>query len=73
MRPPAPEPAEQEIQRAAYLLWEQAGRPAGRDLEFWLGAQERLRHTVPAHHRWPWAKPAMRTARNAQPPGRKCR
>ena len=64
---------EQEIQHAAYLLWEEAGRPPGRDLEFWLTAQERLRHTVPAHNRWPWARPAALAARNAQPPGRKCR
>ena len=31
-RPLAPEPMEQEIQHAAYLLWEEAGRPPGRDL-----------------------------------------
>lgn len=44
-RPPAPfEPAEEQIQHAAYYLWEELGRPAGRDLEIWLAAKERLRH-----------------------------
>lgn len=43
-----PEPTEQEIQHSAYLLWEQAGRPAGRDWDFWLAAKERLKHRAPA-------------------------
>lgn len=38
------EPAEREIQHAAYLLWIEAGRPEGRDLEFWLEAKEMLAH-----------------------------
>jgi hypothetical protein len=42
-----PEPTEHEIQHSAYLLWEQAGRPAGRDWEFWLTAKERLKHLAP--------------------------
>lgn len=37
-------PTEQEIQHAAYLLWIEAGRPAGRDLEFWHAAREMLLH-----------------------------
>lgn len=40
----APEPTEAEIQHEAYLLWLEAGRPAGRDLEHWLAARELLRH-----------------------------
>jgi hypothetical protein len=28
-----------EIANRAYLLWEQASRPQGRDLEFWLQAE----------------------------------
>jgi hypothetical protein len=28
-----------QIAARAYQLWEQAGRPAGRDLEFWLQAE----------------------------------
>ncbi len=34
--------ASNEISRLAYLLWEQAGRPSGRDLEFWLKAESQL-------------------------------
>jgi hypothetical protein len=30
------------VSRLAYQLWEHAGRPAGRDLEFWLAAEARL-------------------------------
>lgn len=57
---------EREIQHAAYFLWEAAGRPRGRDLEFWLEAQERLRHQPRRH--WPGpANPAAKPARNAQP------
>lgn len=45
-----PEPTESEIQHAAYLLWLEEGRPAGRDLDIWLAAKERLRCTLPPHH-----------------------
>jgi hypothetical protein len=31
------------IDRLAYQLWENAGRPAGRDLEFWLAAEAQAR------------------------------
>lgn len=47
MRPPTLsryEPTELEIQHAAYLLWIEAGRPEGRDLEHWLAAKELLCH-----------------------------
>lgn len=62
-----PEPAEKDIQHAAYFLWEEAGRPKGRDQEFWFAARERLRHTAPGKagvHKLPSA--AVPTARNAQ-------
>jgi hypothetical protein len=39
-----PEPTEAEIQKEAYYLWLENGRPADRDLEFWHAAQELLRH-----------------------------
>lgn len=38
---------EQSVSRLAYQLWETAGRPVGRDLEFWLAAEAKLR-VVPA-------------------------
>ena len=31
------------VSRLAYELWENAGRPAGRDLEFWLAAEAKVR------------------------------
>lgn len=39
-----PEPREREIQKAAYLLWQELGRPAGREVETWFAAREKLRH-----------------------------
>lgn len=30
----------QEIRLEAYYKWERAGRPQGRDLEFWLAAEK---------------------------------
>lgn len=38
---------EETIRKCAYYLWLEAGRPAGRDLDFWHAAQEKLRHS---HH-----------------------
>lgn len=42
------EPDEADIQKCAYFLWFEKGRPVGRDLDIWLEAKERLRHQ---HHR----------------------
>jgi hypothetical protein len=44
-QPDAAQPPNQRIAERAYYLWEHAGRPAGRDNEFWLEAveQEKLR------------------------------
>lgn len=39
-----PDPTEAEIQKEAYYLWIENGRPEGRDLEFWDAARELLRH-----------------------------
>jgi DUF2934 family protein len=33
----------QEIRARAHELWEQDGRPSGRDLEFWLRAERELK------------------------------
>jgi hypothetical protein len=32
----------QEVRARAYELWERAGRPIGRDVEFWLEAERQL-------------------------------
>ncbi len=58
-------PTESAIQRAAYHLWEEAGRPSGRDQEFWFAARERLRHRAPPARQLPTS--ALSRARNAQP------
>jgi hypothetical protein len=36
-------PAQIDIVRRAYQLWQQAGEPAGRDEEFYLQAERELR------------------------------
>jgi hypothetical protein len=59
-----PEPAEKEIAHAAYYLWEAAGRPAGRDQDFWFTAREILCHALPDRG---LAKRARSRPRNAQP------
>ncbi|WP_342738993.1 DUF2934 domain-containing protein [Bradyrhizobium sp. B117] len=34
---------DQQIKMRAHELWEHAGRPAGRDLDFWLEAEREIR------------------------------
>jgi hypothetical protein len=36
-------PTENRIRRRARQLWEESGRPSGRDLEFWLEAEREFR------------------------------
>ena len=36
------EPREQKIRRRAYELWEQDGRPAGRDDDYWHRAEREI-------------------------------
>jgi DUF2934 family protein len=40
---PNSESTPEEIALAAYCLWEQEGRPQGRDVEHWLRAEDVLR------------------------------
>jgi len=42
--PGVPEPTEGEIQKEAYFLWLEEGRPEGSDVENWHAAKELLRH-----------------------------
>lgn len=37
------EPTQKEIENRAYQLWEQHGRPKGRDHDFWKLAEQELR------------------------------
>jgi len=39
-----PSPTREVIAVRAYQLWEEAGRQAGRDEEFWLRAEKQLQH-----------------------------
>ena len=38
------DPTEREIMDRAHQLWERAGRPEGREDEFWQAAQQQLRN-----------------------------
>ena len=42
------EPTEQEIKERAHDLWERAGKPEGRQDEFWYRAEQELRKVDPA-------------------------
>lgn len=37
-----PSPTEHDIALRAHQLWEEAGKPPGRELEFWLQAEQEL-------------------------------
>jgi hypothetical protein len=43
------EPAEADIQKCAYFLWLEEGRPEGQDLDIWLTAKELLKHRAASH------------------------
>jgi hypothetical protein len=38
------QPTEKEIEKRAYELWEQSGKPEGREEEFWQLAEQELRN-----------------------------
>lgn len=38
------EPSEQAIRERAHQLWERAGKPEGREDEFWQAAEQELRN-----------------------------
>ena len=37
---------ESEVRVAAYQMWEKAGHPVGRDLQFWLDAEAQVRRAA---------------------------
>jgi hypothetical protein len=43
---------QEAIRRRAYARWEAAGRPAGRDLEFWLDAEAEFCNRHPGIAGW---------------------
>lgn len=44
-----PEVYDDEIRRRAHELWEQAGRPQGREDHFWLEAERQLKEEQIRH------------------------
>jgi len=42
------EPDDAEIRSRAHRLWEQAGKPEGREDEFWQLAEQELRNADPS-------------------------
>ena len=48
----------------AFQLWENAGRPEGRDLDFWLGAETSFCSTKPETGNVENAKPLLRKLRS---------
>lgn len=51
----------QQITSRAYFLWEQAGRPEGRDIEFWLQAEKEAARSTEAQPLLRDHPPARRT------------
>jgi Protein of unknown function (DUF2934) len=41
-QPSGSKPAFEEVATCAYLIWEQEGRPAGREMEHWFEAERHL-------------------------------
>jgi len=58
-----------EIASIAAGLWEQAGRPAGRDLEFWLNAERRVLAAQQAKANSPESSPSAPKAASARAMG----
>lgn len=58
-RPPTPE----EITGCAYLIWEEEGRPEGREKQHWLQAEAQL---LAAHQHEQWTKPARESRRASE-------
>ena len=58
----------ERIANRAYRLWEQAGRPCGRDLDFWLAAENEHDHCRRA--RSDYREKEKRSEEEGQQPGR---
>ena len=52
---------ENAVTNQAYLLWQTAGRPQGRDLEFWLQAEAQV-YSGGGSEKLPLQKPARSSA-----------
>ena len=59
-----------KIRERAYLLWEQGGRPVGRDVEFWLRAETEAREATASGRRVTARKAPTITAAPEAPAGK---
>ena len=67
-----PHPKHEEIAALAHQIWENNGRPAGRDVQFWLQAEQSLLSSVnaPPPTQAPGARvPGSPAKRSAARPG----
>lgn len=53
---------EEEIAKRAYAIWEQEGRPKGREMEHWLRAEAELKAPKPTKGKRTRADRAVRQA-----------
>jgi len=66
-------PTEEQIKELAYTMWEQEGRPEGKDVEHYFTAKQRLEEQEAAQARAsrPWATPPTPAARRRSSRGSK--
>lgn len=67
--PPHREPTHDEIALCAMTIWEEEGRPQGRDLEHWLLAETRLRQALQVEAAAASGSQPRRTTRNGSKRG----
>ena len=60
-----------DVESLAYHLWEKAGKPQGRDMDFWLEAEIAL--AKPATKPKATAKPAAKAKAAAKPAAKKAK
>jgi len=61
-----PPPTHEEIALAAYLIWEEQGKPSDREREIWLQAEKQLLASNP-----PCGEPKLDPKRRSKKSGRK--
>ena len=59
--------AEEELACLAYGLWFRAGRPSGRDLEFWLEAERLVSESRQTPAAKPASEPSLASRTSAEP------
>lgn len=62
-----------DVESLAYRLWEEAGKPQGRDMDFWLQAEAALAKPKPAPKAKAPAKPKPAVKPAAKPAAKKAK